>query len=108
MFREMVIEALSRSNSMSGRAASELAGKNETWLKSILRAKNPVEPKIGSVARLAIALQIDPKRLLEAAARDFPGKKAKRTQRVEAALQALPKMTPQERAAFVAALQAQD
>ena len=84
------------------RQASLAAGMSEGWLKSILRTKEPKDPGIGAMIRLAVVLEIDRHRLIEAVEADFRGG-SRDHQSIEAALQVFTSMAPKERAAFIAA-----
>ena len=82
---------------MSMRQASLAAGMNETWVKSILNSKKSMDPGIGAMVRLADVLGIDRLELLRAVEQDGDGAS------LEAAIEVISNMSPEERAAFVAA-----
>ena len=101
MLQQLIRQALSQKN-MSMRQASLAAGMSEGWLKSILRTKEPKDPGIGAMIRLADFLEIDRLQLFEAVEIDFRGG-PRDLQSIDAALRVFANMNPTERAAFIAA-----
>jgi transcriptional regulator with XRE-family HTH domain len=101
MLQQLIRRALKR-NQLSMRQASLAAGMNEGWLKQFMASRGTYDPGISAMLALAEVLEIDHAELIAAVAQDSRGSPRDRHS-LDAAIKAITEMTPQERAAFLAA-----